>query len=115
MSTKADLAKIVLKKLKALDPEETPEAADSQDVQDAYDRFYQELLNDNLVMWAATANIPTWAENPVSDILAWRLRSDFESPLQNAQEMQLNHESGWHSLRRQLAPDYVPSSESAYF
>lgn len=115
MATKANLAKVILKKLKAIDPEETPDEADSQDVQDAYDRLYQELLNDNLVSWTSTANIPVWAENPVADILAWRLQPDFSSPMQNVQQMEINHTAGWRSLRRQLAPDYVTDSTNEYF
>lgn len=78
--TKLEISTRVLKKLGRLPAGQVAKQYQIQTVNDAYDGLYQELLNNALVDWTSTDDIPEYAVDPITIMLSGRVADDFGVP-----------------------------------
>lgn len=72
-----EISNSVLRKLGRLPDGQVAPASQQEIISDDYDDLYQELLNDSLVNWAATDDIPDFAAGPIKILLLGRNADDF--------------------------------------
>lgn len=116
--TLTELKAAVLQELGCLATGEDPVVADATIIADKYAALYEMLLTEGLVSWASTEDIPTFAELPVTWMVAHLSASEFGVPAQKRQELQLKGalnlspkvggpSTAEQQLRRQLAANFV--------
>lgn len=121
--TLAELRQAALQEAGISTPSEPVDADDDQLVSTKYDALYDMLLTEGLVAWAATDDIPEYAEQPVTMMLAAFIASSFGMTGQRMNELRLAGTIGMtppslaeQMLRRQLSKNYVPApAQTDYF
>jgi len=87
--TTKELSEKVLRKLGRLPAHQTMTASQEKHVTDEYDDLYQELLDNSIVNWASSDDIPSNVYNPIYNILRERLKADFGVPGMGTSELEL--------------------------
>lgn len=77
-----EIASRVLRKLGRLPEGQSPTGSQVSQIRDEYDELYQELLDDGIVTWSASDDIPDNVVGPVYTLLLGRLADDFGVPNQ---------------------------------
>lgn len=120
--TLAELRQAALQEAGISTPSEPVDADDDQLVATKYESLYDMLLSEGLVAWAATDDIPEFAEQPVTMMLAAVIASSFGMTGQRMNELRLAGSLGLkpaslaeQMLRRQLAKKYVPHPVKAQY
>ena len=118
--TKADLATAALRKLRVISAQETPRAADSEIVENAYADRLEVWREDGLVYWPnttrTTAEIPAVVFDALANILAEQMAGEFGKEIptltdpHNGRQMSCGTK-GMRELKRHLAKG--PSGEPA--
>jgi len=78
--TQNELADTILKELGALPDGQTPVASHRTQVKDEYDNLYQELLDDGIVNWSASDDIPNNVFTAIKNMLLNRCAAKFDVP-----------------------------------
>jgi hypothetical protein len=123
MNNTIDLETAVLEELGVLATGAAPIAADAAIVDDAYSALYEMLLTEGLVSWSADDDIPSFAEHPVTLMVAHLCAGKFAVPAQKRAELEIAGALGLPQpslaeriLRKQLAKSFVYSPQaSEYF
>jgi hypothetical protein len=116
--TLTELNAAVLQELGVLASGESPVAGDAAIVQDKYANLHATLLNEGLVTWTASDDIPAAVEGAIVAMVAHLCAKPFGVPqarrveLELAGAFNLPRQKGGPSnaekqLRRQLGPDFV--------
>lgn len=125
--TLSDLYTAVLRELRVVAAGESVPAEYTTIVEAKYAALYDMLLGDQLAAWGAAEDVPAYAEEPVTLMLAYMCCRPFginqmrTAELEQAGALHLDPRKGGPSsaerqLRRQLAKAYVPyAAVSEYF
>lgn len=114
--TREQFAVKVLMKLTVYDAGSQLEPADLRNVKDAYDAIYQTLLDEGLVTWKATDNIPIRFSLPLIDLVASQIKLYYGIPQTPFDTMPILDQPPVKTIRRQLASPYVPDvTATEYF
>ncbi len=106
----------VLMKMRVHDSGSQVDPVDLQNVSDAYDAVYQTLLDEGLVTWAATDDIPIRFSLPLIDLVAGQIKPFYGGQLNTAELLPIIEQPAAKTLRRQLTAPYVPEpTEAEYF
>lgn len=98
-----EISNKVLSRLGRLPDGQVAPQSQVQVVEDAYDGLYEELLNDSLVNWASTDDIPDFASNSIQTLLLGMVADEFGVPNQWIQLTDIARSK----LSQQLALPYV--------
>lgn len=79
MPTKADIRNDILKHLGVIGANESPSAADAQDVETAIDGRYEELVTDGVAYWGAN-DYPNHVRRLFMQIVSWDVAHQFAVP-----------------------------------
>lgn len=123
MPSKAVIRNRTLRKLRALEPGETPDTDTVTDVEQGYDELYDFLVSKKAVTWDSDDDIPNDAAEFVVKMLAYHLADDFSVPEAKVQRMRIeaygipNADLGALGELIDLAkPDYVEDiHEGVYY
>ena len=96
----------VLEEIGRLPDGQVAPAGQLKRVETAYTGLYQELLNDSLVNWSATDDIPDFAVDSIVFMLAGRVATRFGVP----NEWRKFEDGARMSLAGQIASPYVPQT-----
>lgn len=121
--TSAELQVAVLQELGVLASGESANASDGAIVTDKYNALYEMLVTEGLVSWTSTDDIPTFAERPITMMVANLCAGSFGLPAQKKAELQfagalsaVPPSEAERTLRRQLARSVVYAPvETEYF
>lgn len=124
--TLTELKTAVLQELNVLATGESPVDGDATIVADKYAGLYEMLLTEGLISWASTEDVPTFAEMPITWMVAYLSVGEFGVPAQKRQELQLkgalnlSPKLGGPSLaeqqlRRQLAANFVYAPQATEY
>lgn len=121
--TVTELRRKVLEKLEVVASGEPVHAADSQVVQGAYESLHEVLLQDNLVEWTVTEEIPDGYQGTIVSMVAAEVVDEFHCPpdLKSKVLIEGKYDSTPPSiaerrLRKLAAPGYSgDTAESEYF
>ncbi len=102
--TIAEISESVLKKLGRLPDGQVAPASQTKQVKDAYTGLYDELLNDGLVSWDSTADIPDFAVYPITILLLGMVSDNFGVPDRWSAARDLMR----FKLSQQISSPYVP-------
>ncbi|MCP4365423.1 MAG: hypothetical protein GY800_09025 [Planctomycetes bacterium] len=103
VKTLDQISERVLRKLGRLPLGQVMDADQAQQVKDAYAELYAELLNDGIMEWVETDDIPDYAVSSIISMLLANLADDFGVPNQWAS----NYEYFRIKLASQIASPYV--------
>lgn len=105
----------VLMKMTVYDSSSQLDAVDLQNVSDAYDAIYQTLLDDGIVTWTATDDIPVRFSLPLIDLVAGQVKPYYGIPQNPYDMMPILDQPAVKTIRRQLAAPYVPEETDVEF
>jgi hypothetical protein len=112
--TLAELRIAALQEIGILASGEEAEAEDDQLVSDKYTALYDMLLTEGLVAWAADAELPDYADIPLTMMLACAIAPAFGIVGQRLLDLRMGGALGLsppsvaeRMLRKQLAKNYV--------
>lgn len=105
--TLAELRNAALKEAGILASGESAEPEDDQLVAGKYASLHDMLLTENLVTWAASEDVPEFAEQPLTAMLAALIAPAFGIVGQRLADLRLGYAGGERMLRRQMAKHYV--------
>ena len=80
MPTKAQIRNKALKRVRALEPGDTPSSDDITDVEEAYDELYKFLVSKKAVTWDSDEDIPEEATYHVVTMLAANIADEYAVP-----------------------------------
>lgn len=104
--TLTQIGTTVLQNIGRLPSGQTADPNQLKIVKDKYPGLYEELLNNALVNWSSTDNIPDFAEDTIVDLLSGRVSGIFGVPniwtATEAQERELRKKLG-----NQISSPYV--------
>lgn len=124
MPAKSDIRNRALRKLRALEPGQTPGADDITDVEQGYDELYSFLVSKKAVTWDSDDDIPDNAAEFVVKMLAYHLSDDYAQPEPKVQRMKIeaygitgtSDRGALGELIDLAKPDYVEDiSEGVYY
>lgn len=102
--TLLEISTEVLQEIGRLPDGQVAPASQTDKIADAYTGLYEELLNNSIVDWSSTDDIPEYATNPIIIMLASRVAGRFGVPNQWLQREGLMRAT----LAQQIASPYVP-------
>lgn len=88
--TLTELKQRVLEKLGVLATGEAPVIGDATIVGDRYVSLHDMLITDGLVNWTNTEDIPSWAEEPISMLVAAFSLNEFGVPQSRRQQIRMD-------------------------
>lgn len=116
MATKAEVRNKTLIKLGVLSADGTADTNDATLVEDKYDDLYQYLVRKRIATWGPTDEVPNGSIEPVVVLLANRLLSDFNLPLEKASLIKLEYTPAFNQLNEMALVEYTQEPLSAdYF
>lgn len=97
----------VMSKLGVYEPGNILNAVDLQNVSDAYDAVYQTLLDEGLVNWTSTSDIPVRFSLPLIDLVMSQIKPFYSGTMNPIDLMPIVNQPGTLAIRRQLTVPYV--------
>lgn len=114
--TLAELRTAALQEAGILASGEAAEPEDDHLAGQKYQALYDMLLSENLVSWAATDDLPEFAEIPMTMMLAAVIAPAFGIAGQRLMDLRAGYAWAEKMLRRQLAKSYVANpARTEYF
>lgn len=97
----------VLMKLGVYEPGNSLNAVDLQNVSDAYNAVYQTLLDEGLVNWTSSDDIPVRFSLPLIDLVMSQIKQFYNGTITPVDLMPIVDQPGVRAIRRHLSLPYV--------
>lgn len=114
--TPAELRIAALQEAEILASGENPSAADVQTVAQKHEALHDLLIEENLVSWVISEDVPKFAEAPMTMMLAAMIGPSFGITAQKLADLRMGYAAGESMMRKLMAKKYVSqTAQTEYF